>query len=104
MSSLYQFLTGIGLKPESMLGGLVGAIISLKFVPGNSYTAKIFYVIGGLFTAAYLSPFMVAGFNLSPRLEAGCSFLVGLYGMIVISAFVDQIPILVKKVSNKLPL
>ena len=90
-----DWLAVLGFKTTTLLGGLIGALFSLKFAPGSGTGQKAINVIGGMFTATYVAPLLRQEFGLPSSFEAGVGFLIGLCGMAVLAAFMQQVPIAV---------
>jgi len=87
-----DWIAALGLKPATVLAALLGAVVSLKFVPGNNLWQRGTNVVGGWLTATYAAPFAISFFSMNDRLEPGFAFLIGLYGMTAAAAFVQEIP------------
>ena len=86
------FFEAIGLKPLTLIGGFVGAVVSLKFIKSLSIWQSVTTVATGTLVAAYCTPITVELLNLSPRLEGAIAFLGGLFGMSIAGAAIEAIP------------
>lgn len=88
------FLEAIGLKWVPLAAGLVGAVISLKFIEGQGPAQRVSTVIAGAFIAAYCTPLTLELLSLtaSPRMEGAIAFLGGLFGMSIAGALIKAIP------------
>ena len=86
-----DWFNALGFRESTLLAGLAGAVLSLKFIPGKNLWQRGSNVVGGMLAAAYIAPFAVSAFSLNSKLEAGFAFLIGLYGMTLASAFLEQI-------------
>jgi hypothetical protein len=75
------FLTAIGVKLTTLIAGFAGGIVSLAFLQGLSRRQALLAVIVGCLTAVYLTPVIVWWLNLSPNMENGTAFLLGLSAM-----------------------
>lgn len=89
-----SFLEAFGLKWVPLAAGLVGAVISLKFIEGQSLAQRISTVIAGTFIAAYCTPLTIELLSLSasPRMEGAIAFIGGLFGMSIAGAAIKAIP------------
>lgn len=96
-----DWFSALGFRETTLLGGLVGAILSLKFIPGKNLWQRGSNVAGGMLAAAYIAPFVVSFFSLNAKLEAGFAFLIGLYGMTIASALLEQITPTVQALREK---
>ena len=88
-------LSTLGLKKGALLGGVLGALISLKFIDGLNAYQRGTTVIAGAFAAAYSSPIVLETMDLKPTLEGGVAFLIGLFGMSLAGAIIKAMPGLV---------
>ena len=62
--------------------GVIGSAISLRWVPGRTYSEKVVIVAIGAFTAQFLGPAVGEYFSLqSPGMQSAISFLIGLFGL-----------------------
>jgi len=91
----------IGLKYTSLIGGLAGALVSLKFVPGVRLWQRVLNVIGGMLVAAFLTPLVQEFFALKDSISSGVAFLIGMYGMYIADAVFEQIPVWIKIIREK---
>lgn len=85
-------LEALGLKWVTLTPGVVGAIISLKFIEGLSMWQRGSTVIAGALVAAYCSPLLIDLLSLSPKIEGAIAFLGGLFGMSIAGAAIKAIP------------
>ena len=82
-SELSAALTALAAK----LGpGVLGAVVSLKFLPvGATWGARAMSLIGGIAAAAYVAPALADWLGVaSIRIESGMGFLVGSLAMVVL--------------------
>lgn len=80
-------ITGVlGLKYSTLLGGFLGALVSLSFVAQLGWYARVSAVLTGTFTAAYATPVIVAYWAVGSAAENGIGFLLGLTSMNLIPA------------------
>jgi len=87
-----DWLTVVGIREGTLLASLLGALVSLKFVPGRSMWQRLTSAIGGALIAAYVSPIVTSYFTLSIKLEASVAFMVGMLGMTATAALAEEIP------------
>lgn len=87
-------LESVGLKGVTLLAGFAGAVISLKFIEGQSVPERVTTVIAGALIAAYCTPLTIELLSLSasPRMEGAIAFLGGLFGMSIAGAAIKAIP------------
>lgn len=86
------WLEALGLKWMTLAPGLIGAVVSLKFVDGLGLWQRATTVLAGALVAAYCSPLTVDLLSLSPKMEGAIAFLGGLFGMSVAGALIKAIP------------
>lgn len=72
--------------------GVGGAIVGLRFAPGDTWVERIFNVSAGAACAGWLAPAAASLFEL-PGLsaEAALSFVIGMLGMSVAAAIVETL-------------
>lgn len=87
-----EFLSALGLKLASLLGGFFGALVSLKFIDTLNLWQRATTVLAGTLVSAYVSPALVAYLELSVKMEGGIAFLCGLFGMSFTGSVVKAIP------------
>lgn len=90
-----SLLSALGLKKIPLIGGLLGAIVSLKFIDGIALWPlwQRFTTVGsGALVAAYCSPLTVDVLALSPGSEGAISFIGGLFGMSIAGAIIKALP------------
>jgi len=78
----------LGLKYTTLLGGFLGALVSLSFVSELSLLARFSAVLTGTATAAYVTPVIMTYWNVGPPAENGIGFLLGLTSMNLIPAVI----------------
>lgn len=76
----------LGVKLGTTIAGFAGGVVSLAFVQGLSRAQAIMAVVVGALTAAYLTPAVVEKLSISPELQNGAAFVIGLCAMSVIPA------------------
>jgi len=75
------------INPEQVIkhpffAGVIGSIISLRWIPGRAYSEKVVIVIIGTLTARFLGPAVGEYFALqTPGMQSAISFLIGLFGL-----------------------
>jgi len=85
-------LESLGLKVATLVGGFLGALVSLKFIEGLSVKQRGTTVLAGALVSAYVTPIVVEFLELTPKLESGVAFLCGLFGMSFTGAVVKAMP------------
>ena len=79
----------LGLKYTTLLGGFLGALVSLSFVTELGLMARMSAVLTGTVTAAYATPVIVAYWTVSAAAENGIGFLIGLTAMNLVPAVIS---------------
>lgn len=80
------------LAENPFVAGLLGGIVALRGVPGATFKERLFNSAGACLAAGYLSPAIAEYFGLvSPPMLSATSFVVGLFGLNMISAVADYI-------------
>ena len=74
----------LGLKYGTMLGGFLGALVSLSFITELGWGGRMSAVVTGTATAAYATPVIVAYWSVGAAAENGIGFLLGLTSMNII--------------------
>lgn len=104
MELLNSFLTALGLKNGAVIGGFLGALVSLKFIEDIahwSWWKKITTVLAGATVAAYSTPLTVEVLELSSKAEGAIAFIGGLFGMSIAGAVMKAIPAFVETAREK---
>lgn len=84
----------IGIKLGTLVAGFAGGVVSLAFVQGLTRWQAVMSVVVGSLSAAYLTPIALTRLDISPELQNGAAFIVGLCAMNIIP--------LIKVAANKL--
>jgi len=72
--------------------GALGALVALKFAPGDSWLDRVANVLSGSLAAGFITPALVDWLQMDARSYAsGAAFVVGLLGMSVADALVAGI-------------
>ena len=98
---LDSVISSLGLKYGSILGGFLGALVSLKFIEDLSFTSRATTVFAGTAVSAYLSPTLIIWLEMSSKLEGGIAFLCGLFGMSFTGAVIKAMPDLLTALKEK---
>lgn len=77
--------TWLGVNLSAVLAGLVGGIVSLSFIRNLTPLKALLATITGAASAAYMTPLIVNGMNLSADVEHPIAFLTGLLGMNILA-------------------
>lgn len=79
-----QISTDLGFNIATSIAGLFGALVSLAFSQGLTRVQASMALAVGLFTANYLTPIVMAKLGISPELQNGTAFIIGLCSMSLI--------------------
>lgn len=96
------WLSAVGIKLATLVGGFLGALVSLKFIDGLGRWQRGTTVLAGAVASAYVTPLILAGFDLSGHLEGAVAFLVGLFGMSFGGAVIKAMPDFVAAVRERI--
>ncbi len=78
----------LGIKFSATFAGLVGALISLRFIQGLTWYLALASTLSGAAAASYLTPMVVVAVQAGPGMENAIAFVIGLIGMNVIAGIV----------------
>ena len=78
--------TTLGLKLSTMIAGFAGGVVSLANLKSLTYFQGVMAVVAGALTANYLTPAAVRMLSLTPELNLGIAFVIGLVGMNIVPA------------------
>jgi hypothetical protein len=95
------WLSAVGLKIATVVGGFFGALVSLKFIEGLTHKQRASTVLAGTLVSAYVTPLAVTYLELTPKLEGGIAFLCGLFGMSFTGAVIKAMPDLITAIKDK---
>lgn len=85
-------LDPIKLGRDPFVAGAAGAVVALKFAPGDTVWARIFNVAAGALCAGFFAPAAVDYFHVSaPAVQASFSFGIGMFGLSMAAAVVSAI-------------
>jgi xanthosine utilization system XapX-like protein len=80
------------LLKSPFLPALIGAYISLRFVPGMSFPERLFNLSAGCFLGGYFAPGIAEWFALDgSRVTAAVAVLVGLFGLHIADSMMQWI-------------
>lgn len=87
IKELKDALEAVGSSLSIAGGGFFGALLSLRFLsPDASILFRCLMVVSGFIAAIMLAPLVVSVLNIQGvNIAAGISFIIGLYGMSIIS-------------------
>ncbi len=75
-----------------LLAAVLGALVGLRFAPGISWAERAANVFCGLLLAAFIAPALVEWLRInSAGMQAGLSFVVGLFGLSLAAAILQGI-------------
>ncbi len=74
----------LGVTPQMAIGGFFGALLSLRFSDAATRQARLIEGLSSWIASMCLTPIVMAVFQVSPVVQFGGSFLVGLYGWLAI--------------------
>lgn len=101
-SGFDSVLTALGLSKGATIGGFLGALVSLKFIEGLNVWQRAGTVLGGMLSAAYVTPLVIIVVELSPKAESAVAFLIGVFGMSVAAAVVKAMPELITAAKERI--
>lgn len=80
-----DWFNALGLKPSTLIAGLIGGIMALSMMPKLTVRKAVAAVVGGVACAAYVTPLVAEWVGLESRnLENGLAFGLGVIGMNVL--------------------
>ena len=79
-----DLVSGLGINITTAIAGFFGALVSLAFSQGLTRWQAIMALGVGLFTANYLTPIVMVKLGISPDLQNGTAFILGLCSLSVI--------------------
>jgi hypothetical protein len=74
-----------------LTAGIVGAVLGLKWAPGNSLTERLINVCSGAAVAGYVGPAFGGWLRLGASAQSALGFALGLLGLSMAGAIVDGI-------------
>lgn len=86
------FLAWFGLKWASVVGGLAGALCSLKLFPDLAPWQRVTTVLFGWAMAAFITPLIVEAVGMNEKHLVSVGFLIGLLGLAVAYNIFKAIP------------
>lgn len=99
---MLRILSEMGLELPSLMAGLLGGVLSLRFQKGKATPAKAaFLILAGAITAGYLTPMIATYGNISVELQNALSFIIGLASMRILEATLVAVDKLSKKWINE---
>lgn len=82
----------VGTKPSVIVAGVLGSIVSLKFVPDvTTWSSRIYLTTGGSVGAWYVAPGVSELLTWSGRVEIALTFALGIMFMSLAGAIVGAI-------------
>ena len=90
---LEEVLTAVGFSKGSIIGGFLGAVVSLRFIDGT-WWQRIGTAGAGWVCATVLAPTLIelVELNLSTKNEMAVAFVVALFGMSIAAQILKAIP------------
>lgn len=85
-------LSALGIKGSAATGGFIGALVSLRFVPGINIWQRATNFLGGWAGAAYSSPLAIAGLDMEENHIGGVAFMIGVLFMLIVSRITEALP------------
>lgn len=83
----------LGLKKAGLIGGFLGALVSLRFFPDlKTWWQRCTTLFSGWVCAAYVGPLVASTLDIAEKHEGGVTFLVGVVGMALIANVLQAIP------------
>src|ERR1700752_2196926 len=90
-----SLLAVLGLKKGAIIAGLAGGLVSSRFFKELDWGERIITILSGFLVAVYCGPWVAEHTSASEKMELGITFLIGVLGITILSAFVKAIPELV---------
>lgn len=102
---------GINLDPESVVSspfavGLVGSLVSLRFVPGKGWIERLSIVLAGAACAGFITPAAAEWWSVkSPAMQGAMAFMIGMFGLSLCAAGLQAVrdPAFVDTIKSWLP-
>jgi len=82
-------VTYLSAKYSVLLAGLFGSLVELTFLKELTRLQMIGALITGSATSTYLTPLAMFYFNLTPEVNNGIAFLMGLVAMNIVPAIIS---------------
>jgi hypothetical protein len=77
----------LGVKKAPLIAGLIGGILSLRFVKElNGFLGYATGTIGGAAAGGYMAPWVSEYYNLTPSAMGALGFLFGMFGLSLAAA------------------
>lgn len=86
---LDEFAKYIGVNANAIIAGAFGAAVSMVVIKGPLWYRGCLF-IGGLTSAAFVTPLLVNAFDLA-KSENAVAFLVGMFGMSIAAAIIRTV-------------
>jgi len=80
-----------GAKKAVLVAGFLGALVSLRYIKPTGFVDGVFYVLYGWFIAIQTTPSIASWQGLSAPVEQGVSFVLGIFGVSLMSSVTDAI-------------
>jgi hypothetical protein len=79
------------------IAGLIGGIVSFRFIDVPTWPKRIGSAAAGALIAHYGTPLVTNYFDMHDRFEPSIGFMLGLFGMSIVTAMVQYIPEYIKR-------
>lgn len=74
------------------VAGVLGSVVSLRWVPGATVVGRMFHVGSGTVCAGFISPALTEWLHVAPiAVQSGLAFAVGLFGLSLAAAATEAI-------------
>ena len=90
MKWLSEFLEMIGINISIFIVGLIGAVLMAGKQKDMKPWERIFTILGGAFTANYLTPSVQEYFNISEGSVFGAGFVLGYSGLFTLELIIKK--------------
>ncbi|MGC1550826.1 MAG: hypothetical protein WA777_20075 [Rhodanobacter sp.] len=94
------FLSSLGIKLVPTVAGFAGGVVSLAFIQNLTKPQAVMSVVVGLLSANYLNPVAVAKLSITPDLQGGSAFVIGLCAMSIIPIIKKAVPSLASLIAG----
>lgn len=82
-------VTYLSAKHSALLAGFFGSLVALTFLKELTRLQMTGALITGLATSTYLTPLAMFYFNLTPEVNDGIAFLMGIVAMNIVPAIIS---------------
>lgn len=81
-------VTYLSAKHSALLAGFFGSLVALTFIKELTRVQMLIALVTGLLTSAYLTPLVMFYLKITPEINDGIAFIVGLVAMNIVPAVI----------------